>query len=353
MRTAPCGPRRRRLALLVVGEDLQLDREVDLAHVDLVGDGEHGRGEVEDAADAGGDHPVADVLRGRGGGGDHSDRDAVLVDDHVELVEAADLHAGHDLAGAVGVGVEQGDRAEAAGAEAGVVGERVAQVADADDHDRPVLGQADLAGDLVAQVLHVVPDAAGAVGAEVREVLAQLGRVDPRRTRELLAGAGRGATVREGVERPQVHRKARHGCLGNAGSRHCSVSTSVAPGTLAIPCQSGGSSVTVRVCELGNKPSPAGGYHMWDPSPLRGLRRGVTCGWREVAERSVVVCPSYVMNDASVASEQPQVTSRAPDDNHERPLAGGQERARRRRDSSTRQKSWRLPSTRVTGISSA
>ena len=47
--------------------------------------------------------------------------------------------------------------------------------------------------------------------------------------------------IGEGVERPQVHRKARHGRLGNAGSRHCSVSTSVAPGTLAIPCQSGGS----------------------------------------------------------------------------------------------------------------
>ena len=37
-------------ALLVVGEDLQLDREVDLAHVDAVGTIEHGGREVQDAA---------------------------------------------------------------------------------------------------------------------------------------------------------------------------------------------------------------------------------------------------------------------------------------------------------------
>src|SRR6478609_6957759 len=56
------------------------------------------------------------------------------------------------------VGVEQCHDPEAAAAEAGVVGQRLAEVADADDDDGPVLGHADLAGDLVAQVLHVVPD---------------------------------------------------------------------------------------------------------------------------------------------------------------------------------------------------
>src|SRR4029079_6494595 len=94
-------------------------------------------------------------------------------------------------------------------------------------------GQADLPGDLVAQVLPVVPDAAGAVGAGAREALAQLCGGDSGSARELLTGAGGRAAVREGVERPQVHRKARHGRLGNAGTRHYSVSTSVAPGTLA------------------------------------------------------------------------------------------------------------------------
>src|SRR5690606_28173737 len=59
------------LALLVEGEDLQLDGEIDLAHVDAVRDGQHGRREVEDGGDPGGHQPVADLLCGARGGRDH------------------------------------------------------------------------------------------------------------------------------------------------------------------------------------------------------------------------------------------------------------------------------------------
>src|SRR3546814_6474617 len=73
--------------------------------------------------------------------------------------------------------LEQADDAEAAGAEAGVVGQGVAQVADSDDDDRPVVGQADLPGDLVVQVGHVVTDPTRAVGAEVGQ---EIGRASCR-----------------------------------------------------------------------------------------------------------------------------------------------------------------------------
>src|SRR4051794_5124057 len=52
------------LALLVVGQDLQLDGEVDLAYVDAGADVEHGRREVQDAGDADLDHLVGDGLSG-------------------------------------------------------------------------------------------------------------------------------------------------------------------------------------------------------------------------------------------------------------------------------------------------
>ena len=103
-----------------------------------------------------------------------------------------------------GVGVDQRPDREPAGGEAAVVGQRVAEVADADDDDRPVLGQAELAGDLVDEVLDVVADAAGAVGAQVGEVLAQLGRVDPGGGGELLGGDRGDALVGQRAERPQV-----------------------------------------------------------------------------------------------------------------------------------------------------
>ena len=122
---------------------------------------------------------------------------------------------GDGLAVPLVVGVEQGDDTEAAAAEAGVVGERVTEVADPDDDDRPVTGGAHLAGDLEAQVVHVVPDAAGAVATEVGEVLAQLGAVDAGRGGEVLARADPRARLGQGGQRPQVDGQPGHGRLGN------------------------------------------------------------------------------------------------------------------------------------------
>ena len=140
----------------------------------------------------------------------------VLADDLLELVEARTGSPPTTLTQPGRVGVEQGDDPEAAGGEAGVVGQGVTEVPDADDDDRPVLGDADLAGDLVAEVLHVVADAAGAVGAEVGEVLAQLGAVDPGGRGQLLAGAGADAALGEGDQGPQVDRQPGDGGLGDS-----------------------------------------------------------------------------------------------------------------------------------------
>ena len=152
-----------------------------------------------------------------------------VLDDLLEVVERAHGDPGDDLAVARLVGVEEGDDPEPAAAEPGVVGQRVTQVADADDDHGPVLGDPDLAGDLVAQVVDVVPDPAGAVAAEVGEVLAQLGGVDAGRQRELLAGAGAGAVVGQGVEGSQVDGQAGDrglgdvpGALARSPCSHCS-----------------------------------------------------------------------------------------------------------------------------------
>ena len=236
-----------------------------------VGHRQHGRREVEDAADAAGDHPVGDVLGGDGGGGDHADGDAVLGDDPLEVVERAYVDAGDDLVVAVRVGVEQGHDPEAAAAEAGVVGERVAEVSDADDDDRPVLGHADLAGDLVAQVVDVVPDPAGAVAAEVGEVLAELGAVDAGGRGELLAGAGAGAELGEGGQGTEVDGQTGDRCLGDVPGTSVVEVRAVTCSSLQPPCDPGlgvtrlrsrRGQITVGVCERENKLSPGARLHM-------------------------------------------------------------------------------------------
>ena len=59
-------------------------------------------------------------------------------------------------------------------AEAGVVGEGLAQVAHPDDDAGPVVGEAQLTTDLEQQVVDVVAHTPRAVAPEVREVLADL-----------------------------------------------------------------------------------------------------------------------------------------------------------------------------------
>ena len=165
--------------------------------------------------DAGGDHLVGDVLGGDAGVAITPMATPCSRTIALEVGEVADVDAGDVLAPALRVGVEQCHDAEAAAAEAGVVGQRVAEVADPDDDDGPVLGHADLAGDLVAQVVDVVPDAAGAVAAEVGQVLAELGAVDPGGGGELLAGAGRGALLDQGGQGAEVDGQAGDRRLGN------------------------------------------------------------------------------------------------------------------------------------------
>ena len=211
-RREPAGSRtagqrgQRRLAVLVEGEDLQLDGEVDLAHVDPVRHREHAGREVEDAGHAGGDQLVGDRLRGGGRGGDHPDRDRLLGRDRQQLVDVPDDQAVDLLAHPGRIGVEEGGDPEPAAGEAGVAGQGVTEITDADQRDRAALGEPEDVLDLVDQQGDVVADAAGAVRAEVGQVLAQLGRVDPGRGGQSLAGDRVVAGFGEIVQCTQVFR---------------------------------------------------------------------------------------------------------------------------------------------------
>ena len=81
----------------------------------------------------------------RGGRRDHADRDLPLGHDAVEVVDRLDREVADAAPDLRRIGVDEGDDPEAAGAEAAVVRERVAEVADPDDRDRPVVGEAELA----------------------------------------------------------------------------------------------------------------------------------------------------------------------------------------------------------------
>ena len=154
------------------------------------GHDENGRCKVEDAGDSQIHEAVSNGLSGLGRGRD--DRDGRARPGHhvLQLDQVGDGQAMDPLADQLRGRIDQPDHPEAAAVEAAVVGQRGAQVAQPDDDHRPVVGRAHLAADLAEQVLHVVADPPGAVRAEMGQVLAQLGGVDPGRLGERATAHG-------------------------------------------------------------------------------------------------------------------------------------------------------------------
>ena len=101
-----------------------------------------------------------------------------------------------------------------------VVGERVPEVADPDDHDRPVLREPELAADLMEQVRDVVPHPSGPVRPEVGQVLADLRRVDAGRLGERVGGDRGDAGLGELDQRPEVDRQPPDGGLRDGAVGH-------------------------------------------------------------------------------------------------------------------------------------
>ena len=188
--------------------------EVDLAQADVVGNGHQGGGEVEDRPDAGGHEAVDGALGGCGRGGDDADEATRLLDDLREFVDVPDGDAGDPATDDDRVGVDDGCHREAAGSESVVAAEGLAEVSCADDDDGGRFAAAEDASDLLHEEADVVADAAGAVGAEVGEVLADLGGVDARQFCELLGRDGGGAVLGEFDQAPEVDGQADDGGLG-------------------------------------------------------------------------------------------------------------------------------------------
>ena len=190
------------------------------ADLDARRDGQDHRGEVQDARDARIDETITHLLRGVRRSGDDADAGIAQADHVAQILEGA--HAVHVVADRdrgsddVGMGVDEPDDAEAAAGEPAVGHECAAEVADSDEHDAPRLGDAQLAGDLVAEELHVVTHPAGAVGTQVGEVLAQLGRGDAAGLGEFLAADRGHPVLLQCREDPVVDGQPGDGGIGDA-----------------------------------------------------------------------------------------------------------------------------------------
>ena len=81
-----------------------------------------------------------------------------VADEAGQFVDVPDRDVADGRAHLGGIDVDHRRDREASLVESGVVGERLAEVAGADDHDRPVVRQPELPAHLVGQVVDLVPD---------------------------------------------------------------------------------------------------------------------------------------------------------------------------------------------------
>src|SRR3954469_13072561 len=143
---------------------------------------------VEDDLHAGVDELVGQRLRRGRRHREHADDDVLLLDDLAQVVDRPDRLGAHRLADLRGVVVEDRDDAEPGVGEDVARGDRLAEVAGAEQRDVVLAGGAQDLADLRDERVDVVADAALAELAEAGQVAADLRRVDVRVVAELLGG---------------------------------------------------------------------------------------------------------------------------------------------------------------------
>ena len=148
------------------------------------------------------------LLRRVGRYAEHGDVDLLAFDEALEFARVANRHAAaRVLPDLLARGVEQRHDIEAVLAEAGIVGQRQPEVAGADDDDLDAAVQPEDLAQVALQILDVVADAANAELAEMREVLANLRRIELELRGQLLRRHRVDAAGIQRFEAPQIHRQ--------------------------------------------------------------------------------------------------------------------------------------------------
>src|SRR3954451_7741666 len=145
-------------------------------------------GVVEDDLHARVDQLVGERLGGGGRDGEHADHDVLLLDDRLQVVGMPDGRVADLLAELGRVRVEDRDDAEAVVGEDVARGDRLAEVARAEQRDVVLAARAQDLADLADEAVDVVADAALAELAEPAQVSPDLRGVDVRVLRQLLRG---------------------------------------------------------------------------------------------------------------------------------------------------------------------
>jgi len=185
----------------VIRQVVQLDGEVHVLHLEAVGRLNLHRGEVQEGLDRDLQQAVGDLLGLLRRDAEHADLGSGLAADAADLVDGMDQQPAGQLAPHLHhVVVKGGHEAVALLGEVLVGQQGAAQVAHAHDGQVPLLVQAQDLLDVEQELFHEIADPAHAELAEIGQVLADLGGVDPAHLGQGLAGDDRGSVVHHALQ---------------------------------------------------------------------------------------------------------------------------------------------------------
>src|SRR5262245_17449666 len=196
-------------------QGLELDREVDVLEADVFGDFDSGGGKIQDRLDSGSDQLIGHGLsrfRRHGHDGDLDPPRLHLAAQVTARKDRRGVDLARDLARVL---VEDRGDPESLAGKSLVVEQRRAEVAEPDQRHRPLAIEAEDALELGLEPRDVVADPAHAELAEVRQVLADLRRVQIEALGQLLRRDGLDAVLFELQQAPGVDRETADRHLGN------------------------------------------------------------------------------------------------------------------------------------------
>src|SRR5262249_47997916 len=179
--------------------------QVDALQLDLSRHFEGTGRKVEDRLDPSGHDQVRNPLGRRRRDGDDGDADAIPTGELLEVVDVMNRDAAARLLADLGAQVvEKCGDLEPLLAKPGVVGQREAQVAGADDRDTKSAVETEDLTEVPLEIAYVVADSAHTEFAEVREVLPNLGGVEGELLGQRLRGNRLDLGLLELIETPKI-----------------------------------------------------------------------------------------------------------------------------------------------------
>ncbi len=171
---------------LVERENLELCRQINPPSLDVLADAEHGRSEIQDRPNTRSHETIGHALGRLGRCGDDTDRHLLGPHYSLEVSQRFDRNRVHVLTDLSGIDIEERGNLETGLLETGIHRQSASEVSGSGDSDPALSSNAQLGSKYLAKRSSSVADSTHTGSRQIRQVFADLRRVDTRKLGKLV-----------------------------------------------------------------------------------------------------------------------------------------------------------------------